>query len=162
MTVKRVAGDGMKQLDVMLKSLGDKAGKVGWLDGAKYETGETIAGVAATQEFGEPSKHIPPRPFFRSTIAEKREEWKKVAEGYAKQIAKGAATTATAMEGIGLKAAGDVRKKIAAIWTPKLSERTIRERRERKAGKRTIGALNKPLIDTGVMLGALTNSVEDE
>jgi|SRR6188474_648746 len=161
MGVTRVVGEGMKQLDVMLAGLDDKVGKVGWFDGAKYDTGETIASVAATQELGNSAHYIPPRPFMRPTIAERQNEWRGTAEKGAREIVKGKSTTATLAEKIGLKAAGDIREKIASIWTPKLSDFTIQERRDRKVGKKTIGSLDKPLIDTGEMLNSLTNSVED-
>ena len=43
--------------------------KVGFFSDAKYEDGESIANVAAIQEFGAQGQGIPERPFFRKSIA---------------------------------------------------------------------------------------------
>lgn len=162
MTVKRVDGPGKKQLEIMLKNVGNKVGKVGWLDGSAYGDGETVATVAAIQELGYPPKNIPPRPFMRITIANKQQDWKRLAESGAKAIAKGNSNMSAVMEGIGFKAAGDVRKTISLIQNPLLSPVTIAARRNRRSDKKTVGNLTKPLVDTGFMLNSLTNSVEDE
>jgi hypothetical protein len=151
-----------KNLQIALKNLQGKVGKVGWFEKSKYEDGTPVAYVATIQEYGYPAGNIPPRPFMRTTIAEKQQEWKKIAESGSKAILNGKATVGTVMEAIGLKAAGDIRKKISLITAPPLSPRTIEARRSRRADKKTIGLLTKPLIDTGIMFGTLTNTVEDE
>jgi len=48
---------------------------VGWPEGATYENGTPVAQVAAIQEFGAPSRHIPPAAFFRKLIADKSTSW---------------------------------------------------------------------------------------
>jgi hypothetical protein len=161
MTIKKVDGPGKKQLEIMLKNVGNKVGKVGWLDRSAYEGGVPVAYVAAIQEYGYAPKNIPPRPFMRITIANKQNEWKALSERGAKAIVKGNSNTYQVMEGIGLRAAGDVRRTISTIQDPPLKESTIKARLARRANKKTIGNLRKPLVDTGFMLGTLTNSVED-
>jgi hypothetical protein len=162
MTVKRVDGPGKKQLEIMIKGLGNKVGKVGWLDRSAYENGVTAAYVAAIQEYGYAPKNIPPRPFMRITIANKQQDWKRLAETGAKAIAKGNSNMTRVMEGIGLKAAGDVRRTISTIQNPPLKQSTIDARLRKRSNKTTVGNLTKPLVDTGFMLATLTNSVEDE
>jgi hypothetical protein len=49
--------------------------KVGFLEGATYPDGTSVAMVAAIQNFGAPSKGIPPRPFFTNMVKEKSGNW---------------------------------------------------------------------------------------
>lgn len=151
-----------KQLKIALKNLEGKVGKVGWFEKSKYENGTPVAFVATIQEYGYAAGNIPPRPFMRPTIEKQENQWRKVAMNGAKSVLAGKATAGDVMEAIGLKAAGDIRKTISLIQTPPLSPRTIAARLRRRADKKTVGLLTKPLIDTGIMIGTLTNTVEDE
>ncbi len=159
--VRQVSSAG-KQLEIALKGLEGKVGKVGWFEKSKYEKGVPVAYVATIQEYGFAAKNIPPRPFMRPTIENKRVEWQKVAESGAKAILEGRQTLYNIMEAIGLKAAGDIRKTISSIWAPPLKPATIAARLRRRKNKKVTTNLTKPLIDTGIMLGTLTNTVEDE
>ena len=162
MKVTRVLTPAGKNLEQALKQLEDKVGKVGWFEKSKYEDGTPVAYVATIQEYGYPEGNIPPRPFMRPTIAEKQGEWTKIIESGSRAVLNGKAQAKDVLEAVGLKAAGDIRKKISTITAPPLSPRTIEARRAKRADKKTIGLLTKPLIDTGIMLGTLTNTVEDE
>ena len=67
-------------LDAALKKIGDKIGKarevrVGFLEGATYPDGSSVASVAAINNFGAPAAGIPARPFFSSMIANKSPDW---------------------------------------------------------------------------------------
>lgn len=161
MQIVRVKTEAAKRLEVALTGIANKVGKVGWFAGSEYENGVKVALVAAVQEYGYPAGNIPPRPFMRPTIAKQQKEWAGIAQRGAKEILRGSQTSAGIMEAIGLKAAGDIRKMISAIWSPPLSPRTIQARLSRRANKTHIGNLDKPLIDTGIMFGTLTNTVED-
>lgn len=160
---RRVKTDAGKNLDVALDNLAGKVAKVGWFEKSKYPEPPhlPVAYVATIQEYGNSAEHIPPRPFMRPTVIQKRVEWRGVAERGAKAVLAGRATAADVMEQIGLKAAGDVRRTISQIWSPPLSPRTIAARLAKRKDKKTIGALDKPLVDTGLMLATLTNTVED-
>lgn len=165
MVIKKVPGQGAKELQFLIKGLDDKkVGKVGWFKDAKYpdKNSTPVAYVATIQEFGYPAGNIPPRPFMRTTIREKQVEWKRIAEQQSKQILKGSTNMTGALELLGQKAAGDVREKITQITTPPLKESTIQARLAKRRDKKTMGLLTKPLIDTGLMLATLTNTVEDE
>jgi hypothetical protein len=75
MRVRHVSGNGRKALEVALQTLGNKVGKVGWFEGAKYPDGTQVAYVATIQEYGYSPKNIPPRPFMRPTIVKYRNTW---------------------------------------------------------------------------------------
>ena len=165
MKVIRVQSEVGKKLAVALKTLGDrKVGKVGWFEDSKYpeKPHAPVAYVATIQEYGYPAGNIPARPFMRPTIRDKQTQWRLIAEQGAKAILKGSAKPGDVLEAIGLRAAGDIRKTISLITAPPLKESTIRARLAKRANKKTVGSLTKPLIDTGLMYGTLTSKVEDE
>ena len=161
-TVIRQQTDAGKKLEIALKNLEGKVGKVGWFEKSKYDDGTPVAAVAAVQEYGWPARSIPPRPFMRPTIISKQGEWRVIAENGAKAVLEGQATVYDVMEDIGQRAAGDIKKAISLVFTPPLSPRTIQARLNRKSNKKTVGNLTKPLIDTGIMFNSLINVVEDE
>ena len=159
--IKRVVTSDGKALQVALKHLEGKVGKVGWFENAKYEDGTQVALIAAQNEYGNPSKHIPPRPFLRPTIASKQKEWADIAARGSKAILANKATTAQVMELIGRAAVADIQKTISLLQEPPLSERTIAARLAKRKNKKHVGALTKPLIDTGVMFATLISIIED-
>lgn len=173
MKVVRVPGDGARQLELALKGLQGKVGKVGWFKNARYPDPPNVqvAYVATIQEYGYPAGNIPPRPFVRPTMIAKQQEWTDIALKGAKAVLNGKSTVDKVMEALGLKAAGDIRKAISAVYSPALAESTIlaRLRKNKNTSKlkgrlseKQIGNLTKPLIDTGHMFVTLTNVVEDE
>jgi len=133
---------------------------VGWFEGAKYEDGTPVAYIASIHEFGYPEGNIPPRSFMRTTIEEKKDEWDKIAKSGARAVLKGKRTALQVMEGIGLAASGDIRKKITEITSPELKETTIQAKRRKLAKGKTVGSLTKPLIETSLMLSSLTSTTE--
>lgn len=162
-TVKRVPGPAATPLDKALRGLKGVVGKVGWFDTAKYPDGTPVAYVAAIQEYGYPEGNIPPRLGMRATSAEKRGEWGGVAEGASRSVLAGKMTGPAAMELLGLKAAGDVRKHISEVTTPPLAVDTVKARLAGKdQGKIVSVTIAKPLVDTGHLLNTLTNMVETE
>jgi hypothetical protein len=136
------------------------SGKVGYFESAKYTDGTPVASIAAVHEFGYAEGKIPPRPTMRPTIAKKSGEWSKNFGGGAKAIAAGTMTATQVMEAVGMAAAGDVRKTIAELKAPPLKEATIDRRKRRYADKNTTGNLAKPLVDTAVMVNAVTHLTE--
>jgi hypothetical protein len=164
MKTLQIQGEAAKKLEIALKNLSGKVGKVGWFENSRYPDPPHIqvAYVATIQEYGSPANNIPPRPFVRPTIIAKQKEWSEIAEKGAKAILNGGQTIDNVMEGIGLKAAGDIRKAITLVVSPPLKPATIAARLRKRANKKVTGLLTKPLIDTGLMLSTLTNTVEDE
>jgi hypothetical protein len=162
--VTRVPTSASKRLDIALKNLSGKVGKVGWFENAKYDTkgNPSVAYIATIQEYGYPGKNIPPRPFMRPTITAKQQQWRLVADQGVKDIIAGNATIEQVMDKIGLKAAADIKEKITLIMSPPLKPATIAARLRRHSNKKTVGNLTKPLIDTGYMYATLINTVENE
>jgi len=188
MDIKVVKTNNALILEKVLKQLNTKVAKVGWLENLKHVQKNSknkqsanppfIAEVAAQNEFGNPSKNIPARPFMRPTIANKQNEWKSLVYIQSKKMLKGEIQLTDLLENLGLTAAGQIKKTIQNIWTPSLKQRTIlqridrytndldlshatRKRRKSKIRNFIPPALYKPLIDTGLMISTLTNSVED-
>src|SRR5574337_16110 len=95
----------LDKINRRLEDFKDKVIQAGVLGGT-YEDGTNIAYVAAIQEFGSPEANIPPRPFMRSTVAERRKEWSRLmSEGIA-AVAAGAITADAVMERVGSLMAG--------------------------------------------------------
>lgn len=154
--VRHTPGPGAKALAVAIKGLQGQQARVGWFPSAKYENGTPVALVAVVQEYGSPSKGIPPRPFMRTTADEKRAEWQRDSHVLAKAVVNGTMAPDAVLQGLAQKAEGDVRRAISKVSTPPLSERTIAARARRHSkGK----ASTKPLVDTGLLLNTLTSQV---
>jgi len=159
--ITRKAGkiDALRQT---VQSLDGATGKVGWFPSAVYEKGQPVAGIAAVQEFGSPSRGIPPRPFFRTTATEKREEWAGTAGQLAKRAALGKLAPGQVMEGLTMAAEGHVRATITKLQAPALKQATIdaRKRRLANGGAGAKSTISKPLVDTGIMLATLTSEID--
>jgi hypothetical protein len=161
-TFKRESNKNKTIFEKALKDLDRKVGKVGWFESAKYADGTPVAYVAAIQEFGDPAQHIPPRPFMRPAISNNQNIWKLVAQEKIEQVLNGELKGRDVLEAVGLRASGDIRKNISELQDPPLRPSTIANRLKARADKKTIGLLTKPLVDSGILLNSLTNTVENE
>lgn len=131
--------------------------KMGFFEEAKYPDGESVAAVAAQNEFGNPAERVPARPFFRPTVENKKEHWGLQFAGAMIASFEGKIDFSDALDQIGGESSGDVSKTISMIYEPPLSPATIRARAERgSSGK----ASTKPLVDTGLMMQSVTYKVE--
>ena len=149
-------------LAALADSMEHQVAKVGWFPGSVEEDGTPCAEAAATNEFGDPAQHIPPRPFIRPTVATRQAAWaEQIAKG-CKGVVKGRITTREVLEAVGMMAAGDIRKAIADVTSPPLAELTIEKRMARLSSTERTASIEKPLIDTGTMMATLTNTVEDD
>jgi len=133
--------------------------QVGWFAGNNYGDGTPVAYVATIQEFGSPSNGIPPRSFMRTTVIEKSSEWAALAASGARAALAGNATAYDIMDGLGIAASGDVRKKIATLQSPPIQDSTIKARQRKLADGKTVGSLTKPLIETAIMMNTCTSVV---
>ena len=146
--VEIAGGDALRRrLSELAKRVGTGGSvKVGFLAGATYPDGTSVATVAAIQDFGAPRAGIPPRPFFRNMVAAKKDEWPAaieqnlVATGYDVD-----ATLARVGEGI----AGQLRQSIVDTNEPPLKPATVRRK-----------GFDKPLVDTGHLLASVDYEVE--
>lgn len=159
--VIRTANPAGKVLREALNQLTGARGRVGWFSSAVYPEGVPVALVAAVQEFGWPEHNIPPRLGMRATTEANREVWAEVAKNQARAVIAGTSTARNAMEAIGLKAAGDIRKHITEVTSPPLKVDTVKARlRGRKQGNYVLLTIAKPLVHTGHLLATLTNDTE--
>ncbi len=108
----------------------------------------TLLEVAAIQEFGAPSAHIPQRSFVRATVDNNRDAIRKLQSSLAKQIVKGKITKQVALERIGARVEGMIKKAIAAGIEPANAPSTIARK-----GSST------PLISTGQLRSAISFEV---
>lgn len=120
--------------------------EVGFLSGATYPDGTSVAVVAAANEFGVPSRGQPPRPFFRNMIADKQASWPKAIEENYKRT--GDLHTTFDRMGQGIK--GQLQDSIRQLTDPPLAASTVRRKGH-----------DKPLIDTGHMLNSVDYRVKD-
>lgn len=134
--------------------------KVGWGENQKYPDGEPVAMIAAQNEFGNPGKKIPPRPFMRPAISKNKMIWStKLSQG-TKAVLNNKLSIGHVFESIGLLVAGDIRKSISEVTTPALKASTVKARlRGKKQGKSVSLTVAKPLVDTGYMLNSLTSEI---
>lgn len=140
---------GGAKLQAKLKELEAKLGKkktlrVGFLEGATYPTGQTVAEVAAYNNYG--TSKSPPRPFFSGMVTDKSPAWpKKLARIMASNG--GDVTKSLSLMGEGIK--GQLQQSITNFDNPRESDATI----ERKGFQDT-------LIHTGHMQNSADWDIE--
>lgn len=128
---------------------------VGVFSSATHEgSTTTVAQYAAYNEFG--TTKIPPRPFLRSTMAERQEEWTEAVKGSASSTLKsGQFNNRSILELIGKGAVKDVQAKIMSnMPPPNAPEVTARKER---LGRSHIGTL----YDTGLMHASVEYKIEE-
>ena len=144
---------GGEKLEAFLSDMAKKVSnpatlRVGFIDGSTDESGTSNAMKAAINEFGAPSRGIPPRPFMRTTVANKSAGWAETIAMLLKQTNYDAVETLNLM-GDGIK--GQIQDSIFnGGWIPNKPS-TLK----RKAGK-------QPLVDTGAMAGSVSWEVKTE
>lgn len=177
-----VAIKGGEALEKRLSELAKKVEKpaklsVGFLSDATYENGESVAKIAAIQEFGAPKAGIPPRPFFRNMVAAKSGQWPDAIADLLKATDYDATKT---MMQVGEGISGQLRQSIVDTTEPPLSvltlmarkwkadnpdetmTRTILEQLRAKlaSGPPDVGGVpTKPLVYSGNMLNSIDYEV---
>lgn len=115
--------------------------------GKRYETGITVAKLAAVHEFGSPDRDPPARSFIRSTIRERAGEISLFEERTVVDVAHGRVKPVDAMSSIGKLVCGLIREKLegAASWAKPLDPETV----ERKGD-------STPLEETRLLISSLS------
>jgi hypothetical protein len=152
--------------------------QVGFMADSTYPDGTSVPLVAVTQEFGAPSRNIPPRPFMRTMIAKHSTEWGDLLMA-ALENTNFDAKKALGQAGKVIEA--ELQQSIEDVAAPPLSPLTLMLRGMKhqskyrdlsfgdlvkiaaarvEAGKTNYGASTKPLVDTGVMLKSVESKVE--
>ena len=121
--------------------------RVGFLEGATYPDGTSVAMVAAIQNFGAPAKGIPPRPFFSNMIAAKSPGW---ADALGNLLRNNGMDARKALQMAGEGIAGQLRQSIVDTNAPPLAASTVARK-----------GFDTPLVDTGHMLASVDYEVVD-
>lgn len=143
---------GREFLSRLREKLGERTGNpdgptkvnVGFLDGATYPDGTSVATVAAANEFG--TSTIPARPFFRTMIAAKQAEW---GPALAIQLRKTDFDVERSLRLVGEGIKGQLQQSIIDTNSPPLAPATIARK-----------GFSKPLIDSAVMIRSVDYRVE--
>lgn len=167
---------GGDKISQVLAALGDRLGKatevrVGFLEGATYPDGTSVATVAALNNFGAPGAGIPPRPFFSNMIADKSPQW---GEQFAAVLAATDNEADKALELMGEGMAAQLREAIVQTTGPANSPVTdllkqrfpmggqtfadVQDARRDVADGETAPA-GKPLVWTGNLLASVDKEV---
>lgn len=160
MKVTHKKSPGLEVMKINLERMGSMKGKVGFFDSHKYPDGTSVAAVAEKNEYGAPEKGQPPRPFMRTTQESRKNDWVKWIKEQSANVALGKTSASNVLNTLVQAAAGDVRKTISDLVSPPLAESTIKARKSKLANGKTVGKLDKPLVETGVMLASVTGIVE--
>lgn len=144
--------------------------KVGVLEGATYPNGTSVALVAAVNEFGAPSKGIPPRPAFRQTVNAHEAEW---GPQLAEQLVATDYNPEVALGRMGELIAGELRQSIVDLTDPPNSPVTNLLKQRFPSGGQTFDDVLKARADVAagatppagkplVQSGHLLNSIDYE
>ena len=153
--------EALKQRIQNIQEVKSKKVRVGIVGHQHYddENKTPVAYVAAIHEYGSPSNNIPPRPFFRPTIAEKKGEWVELVC----QSLKHGASLENALDSVGLRASADVFETLSNVASPPLalSTKLARNRKAYKNGGKPKAISIKPLYDTGLLQASISFEVVD-
>lgn len=142
-------GDKFRQrLTELAKQAATAKVRVGIIEQANYEgsDGESVAQVAFWNEYG--TATIPPRPFFRNTIAEHKDEWPKQA---AEMLEANGGDVRQTLELMGDGVKGQIVETIQDFREPPNAAATVKQK-----------GSDKPLIDTGTLWRSIDYEVADE
>lgn len=172
--IKTVHGQGRKRLNKLILTLDGQKGEVGW-DKVKYPDGTSVAMIATQNEYGNPKKNIPPRPFLRPTVNEKKNEWRAIVKTASQRALRNGENPRIILLKLVKNAEKSIKAAIRKVFSPQLAPSTILARIRKRASYtrlKTRGArtkqrnalmtnarINKPLIDTGYMLKTLRGKV---
>ena len=95
------------------------------------------------------TRHIPERPFIRSTADEKRRAWNSLIDNVIDQMLRGTVQPKTGLNRLGQQATRDIKDKINAIKDPPNAASTI-----------AIKGSRNPLINTGTLRNSIRHVVE--
>lgn len=148
-------------LRAMAKTLRGIELRVGWFSTNRYGDGTPVAYVATIHEFGAPRRNIPARPFMRPTIEREERNWRAFIAQDSKKMLTGQQTASGLFNTLGLNISGEIARSISQVFAPPLKPATIAAKRAKLADKGTTGALDKPLVETGLMLDSVTHTVKE-
>jgi hypothetical protein len=131
---------GIESLTQKLKEMGDRKLEAGWFESAKYGDGTPVAGIMAQNEYGNPARSIPARPFMRPAAEKNRTKWKETAKKDFAAVVQGKKTVDQVLDAMGLQVEGDIKNAINSGNHAALSPITIALRKHRNEGAKIGGA----------------------
>jgi hypothetical protein len=149
-----------------------KGVKIGFLDGATYPDGMSVAQVALINNFGAPSKGIPPRPFFSNMVKRNSASWPGM---LAKIIKANDGDVEKSLKLLGVAIEGELRDAIIATVAPPNSPVTNLLKQRFPTGGQTFADVlkahydvahgvtapaGKPLVQSGTLLASISSEVE--
>ncbi len=149
-----------------------KGVKVGFLNGASYPDGTSVAMVALINNFGAPSKGIPPRPFFSNMVKRNSGSWPGI---LAKIIKANDGDVEKSLTILGAVIEDELRDAIEQTTSPPNSPVTNLLKQRFPTGGQTFADVlkahydvahgvtapaGKPLIQSGAMEQAISSEVE--
>lgn len=149
-----------ERLSRVVDEFDGKVAKIGWFPGADYPDGTPVAYVATIHEYGSPANNIPPRPFMSTTQTERGSEWAKQVGAGAARVSQGRMSADDVLEAVGAMARGDIQKTISQITSPALKPATIAARGRKYASGEVTASMEKPLVDTGLMISSIQSMVD--
>lgn len=179
MTISSISGG--EKLAARLKEISALVSKkslvrVGFLEGGRYPDGTSLPMVAAIQEYGAPAVGIPPRSYFRTMVAKKKDGW---GDALGRCLVAADYDSAQALDMMGEGIGGQLQESITNTNEPALSPVTLMLRKmfpvtstETKsassvveararvaAGESSAGVSTKPLVWTGDLLRGVGHEV---
>lgn len=154
MQVKRVSHIDLAKKIQQIKGI--KA-KVGFFSSAVYEDGTPVAEVAIQNEFGVPQKNIPPRPFMRPAM-DNQGTWKTIFKNESIKAFK-TGNFKTPFVAVASTVQGNIKENIATLKSPALADSTIQARKNKSSKKNPAKTIEKPLVDSGLMLTSVQYEV---
>ena len=144
-----------------LGEIGKTHVRVGWGENQHYTTGESVSMVATQNEFGNPSKHIPPRPFFRPTLDREREKLLRLMGREIKNILHGGNDVADAFDFVGQYLAGQVKWSIHNLrFTPLAVKTVVRRLKGKTQGRKVSLKIATPLVHTAYLINSIVVEVK--
>ena len=96
----------------------------------------------------------------RPTVAREENNWRRFITQEARKILKGTLSAEDMFEILGGNVAGEIARSISDVVAPELTPATIRAKLRKLADSGTVGSVDKPLVETGLMLDSVTYTVE--
>ena len=162
-TIRR---DNPNALNDLAKTLQPGVVRIGWFPSARYddEKNTPVAAIAAQNEYGNPSKNIPARPFIRPAIAHNQNKWSDIGRRGLKAVLAKKSTVLAVLQNIGQAGVDDVQYQINKVFSPPLAPSTIAARLHRRKFTGQLSELqsktiSKPLIDTGHMQATVSYEI---
>lgn len=113
MGVKITGGKGLAKLASSTKNAKMSVVKAGFFEAAKYPDGTPVVDIAVQNEYGDPHKNIPARPFMDQTFTRHQKKWLQIINKmFSEQLKNGSIDYNKLANVVGAAMQGDIRDTI--------------------------------------------------